>query len=216
MNTKRIFISSITCILLTNPVLAQTLQGGVEKTVNPTLQAGAEKFTGQLGLVDSNQFKLNAVNNQLKGQVSQVRVPLNAEKNDEGQPLNGQVDTLRPQYQLRASHGQEGVGVLGGTFTGVGSTQFNEIYPESDLNQFGVQPGDVIISRDGYSDYNHIRPAAQQNVYKPGQLTNLVINHRGSIININVMLIDVRIVQHYETARTGNYYSQCASRTRYW
>lgn len=174
----------ISLAISANSVGAQTLEGGVQKTVI------AESLKTQSASIDQRQYNLVAQNDTLNGRVSD-----NQNSNLANQ--NGSYDAVeeRPVLSARVNHGERPVGVIG--------TEINEngtiikILPASNLNLYGVKVGDRIIAVEG----REVRLETFESNCRgiPGQIRHLTIVHNGQVGNLNVALIDARVMVQYDS-----------------
>jgi hypothetical protein len=117
---------------------------------------------------------------------------------------NGQSTILHAQ----ASGGEESYGVLGAVVdepTGMLKT----VFPESDLNRFGVHPGDRILGINGHRYDPSTWQAECRGI--PGGVIELVIAHEGLVSTYPVKRTDSRAL-----AGKASYYRKWANRTRSW
>jgi hypothetical protein len=133
-------------------------------------------------------------------------------------PMQGQIGSqqfppLQGQGQSNILHaqtagGEESFGVLGAVVdeaTGV----FKAVFPESDLNRFGVHPGDRVLAIGGHRYDPSTWQAECRGV--PGSVMELVIAHEGLVSTYPVKRTDSRAL-----AGNGSYFQKWAKRTRSW
>lgn len=131
---------------------------------------------------------------------------------DDGFPVGTPYPVTVTQYlsplsarSTFANHGEVPVGVLGAQVQYPASVILM-VLPGSDLNRFGVTPGDRILSIDG-------RRSNSMSNFRglPGSVMVLSILHGGLIYDLPVRRVDSREFLNYD-----GYYRGCASQTRSW
>jgi S1-C subfamily serine protease len=170
------------------------------------LPASAETLTGQ---VARSQFIVRVARPALQGTVEESPSPaLVDETAQSSQVLKGNSN----QFNLSASHGDQGVGVIGAYVFNTGVIR--TIYPCSDLNNYGIAPGDRILQADGMSWSHFLRVInAFEKSYDPGQTINLYISREGNTIKIALKLIDARQLANFAM---DDHLSTCLQHTRSW
>jgi predicted metalloprotease with PDZ domain len=168
------------------------MQGQVWQQQYPPLQgqANAQQFPPLQGQINGQQFA------PLQGQFA----------TQQNTPLQGQGQTT--MIQGGTSGGEEAYGVLGAVVsqeTGL----IKSVFPESDLNRFGIHPGDRVAGVNGHRFDPSTYQAECRGV--PGSVLNLAIVHDGILSEYPVKRTDSRAL-----AGNGSYYRKWAKRTRTW
>jgi hypothetical protein len=153
-------------------------------------QVGAQQFPPLQGQIGGQQFS------PLQGQFATQQFP----------PLQGQGRTS--MLQAGTSGGEEAYGVLGAVVS-EDTGMIKSVFPESDLNRFGIHPGDRVAGISGH----RYDPSTWQAECRgaPGTVMELVIVHDGVVSNYPVKRTDSRAL-----AGNGSYYRKWAKRTRSW
>jgi len=190
----------VLALILTLSLPLQALSAPMLKGKVDNIETGTEQtiINGQTG-----QIILN-------GQTGQTVIP--GQVNTTNQPLTPLTPTPTTSIQLRGntSGGQKLYGVLGaivGTETGI----FQTIFPESDLNRFGVQVGDRIIGIEGHK-------------YIPEQYQSDCLGVPGTTIHLDVLSSSTRKINSIDVVRVDSrslsqkhpYFNDVSKRTRYW
>ncbi|MBX9877598.1 MAG: PDZ domain-containing protein [Candidatus Obscuribacterales bacterium] len=158
------------------------------------------------GSLDNNSSRLpqqgNADASMLYDSVHQ-RFPLSADENSNRWVLEGKEERAPAQ-----KHGQTPIGVLGIKIN-LATAEVMLVFPQSDANRQGVNPGDQVIEVNGKA-YN---PATFQRLVRgvPGTTVQIRFRRGLQTKTFQLMRIDARAVAQY-----GDYYSFWASRTRFW
>ncbi len=143
------------------------------------------------------------------------------------QPDYNQSSSVSPQFNGNASqwqssveqeaqpddHGEAHMGVLGGPYnlmTGV----IRQVLPGSDLNRFGIHPGDRYLGINGhrFNGFTFVKECHGT----PGSVIYLVILHDGQVVNIAVRRMDGRIANQQNRGLWGNNYRWEAAQNQYW
>jgi hypothetical protein len=202
MNIKALAL--ITLLSIAAPANCQTLQGGVEKEgalSQPVFQSQQPYMQRQ----------------PLNGDVNQGMFPLNANVNYQRQPINPVISVPMSRYpaypqaplqtqQPQENHGIESLGCLGIHYE-LADGRIDIVYPESDLNRFGVRSGDYIEAINGHP-YNSAT-FQDECVGAPGSQVELVISRVGRIV---ISRVDSRRLAYHPEP----FFRNLASRSFQW
>jgi C-terminal processing protease CtpA/Prc len=170
-------------------IAADLLQGNVEKTEI------------------KEQSPPSPPQRELKGNTSQQDNSLSAQ-----QAIASPADTVtsNPTSGAHAEGGEEAYGCLGAAIEFFSGT-ITRIFPNSDLNRFGIQPGDRVLSINGHSYATS--PLASQEECRgiPGSLLPITIIHDGHALDLTVKRTDVR-----QLAPFASYFKFWADQTKQW
>jgi hypothetical protein len=192
--TKKLFPALVLLALAfccTSPVISANLEGQVEQDTSADDSAlqGSSTHTELNGNANSKA--------ELKTDGASLRIKRPAD------------DQPAKMLQGGAVGGEATIGCLGANFTNDGMLRI--IYPPSDLNRFGIAPGDRILSING-EKWPGMHKFQRKCLGLPGTVMTLGILHNGQ-----AQLYEVRRISSRELVQYGGgYYSQYANKYVTW
>lgn len=130
--------------------------------------------------------------------------------------INGSASQLQSSLEQQTpldEHGEAHMGVLGGPFNFFNGVII-QVFPGSDLNRFGIHPGDKYLGINGHK-FNSFT-FVQECHGLPGSIINLVVLHDGQVMNIAVRRMDGREAYREAGNGWGGNYRWAAGQNQYW
>jgi len=201
-----------------------------EPLVEP-IQIQLPKSVNNMPLL-SPMCKLRISRDSLNGQLQQTALTGQVQKSNlteqvQNNLLNGQAqsfgDSLQPTFpklggyrqpqSAMIQHGEMPIGVVGLISERTDGLVLS-VLPPSDLNRFGIHPGDRIIGYLGHRFVNGYQ-MERELVGTPGSILDMTFIHNGQVITIYPHRVDARLLVRYDNT-DDHHFIECANRTSFW